>query len=234
MVVAPGGVRARRTLQRREEVTGVHNLPQAIQDLVPYLNQYGYLAVFLGIMLECFGLPLPGETLLVTASALAGLTGDLSIGWVMALGFVGAVIGDNIGFAIGHYGGRRLVLKYGRYVFIREKHLEKSERLFKRHGGKVVTIARFINGLRQLNGIIAGTSRMDWWRFLAYNILGAALWVGVWGSVGYFFGDRLGPILSQLDLYDRYLVIAVAVLIAAAVVYRLLKHSSERNSGAEE
>lgn len=212
----------------------MHNLPQAIQDLVPYLNQYGYLAVFLAIMLEDFSLPLPGETLLVTASAVAGLTGHLSIWLVMALGFVAAVIGDNIGFAIGHFGGRRLVLKYGRYVFIREKHLKKSEELFERHGGKVVAIARFINGLRQLNGIIAGASRMDWRRFLAYNILGAALWVGVWGSVGYFSGDRLGPILSQLDRYDRYLVIGIVVLIVAAIAGKLLKRRSERKNPAEE
>jgi membrane protein DedA with SNARE-associated domain len=102
---------------------------------------------------------------------------------------VGAVLGDNIGFAIGHFGGRRLVERYGRYVFLTPERLEKTTRFFDRHGGKIIIVARFIEGLRQANGIIAGTTGMHWSRFLIFNAIGAALWVAVWTSIGYLSGS---------------------------------------------
>jgi hypothetical protein len=93
--------------------------------------------------------------------------------------------GDNIGFAIGHFGGRALAVRWGRYIFLTEERLDRGESFFNRHGGKIIVAARFIEGLRQANGIIAGISGMRWRRFLVFNALGAALWVGTWVSLGY-------------------------------------------------
>jgi membrane protein DedA with SNARE-associated domain len=133
-------------------------------------------------------------------------------------------VGDNIGFAIGHFGGRRLVLKLGRYVLITEKRLDRAEEFFERHGGKVVPFARFVEGLRQLNGIAAGTFGMGWWRFLVFNVLGAALWVGFWGIVGYFFGDKLNVIDKELGPWGFFLVFTIAPILAVglAVAYHFL------------
>ncbi|MCG6917942.1 MAG: DedA family protein [Deltaproteobacteria bacterium] len=155
----------------------------------PYLNHYGYWALFGALLVESFGMPLPGETLLI-ASALLASHGEMHIVPVLLIACAAAVTGDNIGYAIGHFGGRKLVLRYGHYVLISEQRLQKAERFFGKYGGAVVVIARFLAVLRQLNGIVAGTVKMSWHRFLAYNILGAALWVGFWGMLFYELGER--------------------------------------------
>jgi membrane protein DedA with SNARE-associated domain len=155
----------------------------------PYLDHYGYWALFGAILLEDFGLPVPGETMLI-ASALMASQGEMHIVSVLLIGCVAAVTGDNIGYAIGRFGGRKLVLRHGRYVLITGERLQKAEGFFRRYGGAVVVVARFLAGLRQLNGIVAGTVMMRWWRFLAYNMLGAALWVSFWGMLFYELGER--------------------------------------------
>jgi len=205
----------------------MQHLPHVIQPIAPYLDRYGYLAVFGGVMLEDFGVPSPGETLMIAGAAVSALSGRLLVWWVLLAAFLGAVIGDNIGFAIGHFGGRALVLRYGRYVFITEKRLQKAESFFDRHGGKVVLVARFVEGLRQLNGIIAGAAGMRWRRFLLYNMAGAALWVGVWGSVGYFFGDHLDRVLPLVERYTLYVIAAALLLLAAGVAYTFYRKKKE-------
>ncbi|MGB8997227.1 MAG: DedA family protein [Pseudonocardiaceae bacterium] len=195
-------------------------LPGIFAALAPILDRYGYLAVGGVVLLEDFGVPVPGETILIAAAVYAG-AGQLNVILVGILGFLGAVIGDNIGFAIGQYGGRALVLRYGHYVLLTEARLDKAERFFTRHGGKVVTVARFVEGLRQANGIVAGVVEMPWRQFVAFNALGAALWVGVWTCVGYFAGNHLEALYGQLRRYELYLGIAIAVFIAVAVIRHL-------------
>ncbi len=152
-------------------------LPGFLNALASPLQHYGIWAIGLLILLEDFGVPAPGETVLIAGAIYAG-AGRLNVVAVGVVGFVAAVIGDNIGFAIGHFGGRALALRWGRYVFLTEERLNKAELFFHRHGGKVIVIARFVEGLRQANGIMAGIAGMHWRRFLAFNALGAALWVG--------------------------------------------------------
>ena len=154
-----------------------HTLNYYFAAMIPYLEHYGYWVFFFGILLENFGLPTPGETLLVIGVILAA-KGSFKIVWIIILGFISAVIGDNIGYAIGYFGGRRLCLKYEKFLFLDEKRLHKLEIFFKRYGSRVVTVARFIGGLRQFNGIIAGISKMKWRRFLFYNTIGAVVWAG--------------------------------------------------------
>ncbi len=192
-------------------------LPGVLASLAPVLDRYGYLAVGGFVLLEDFGIPVPGETILIAAAVYAG-TGKLNILLVVLIAMLAAVIGDNIGYAIGRFGGRRLVLRYGRYVFITDKRLAKAQGFFERHGGKVVTVARFIEGLRQANGIVAGISEMPWRRFLVFNVLGAVLWVGVWSTVGYFAGNHINTVFDQAHRYSLYLSVAVAVAVLALIV----------------
>ncbi len=191
-------------------------LPGIFGALAPILDNYGYLAVGGLLFLEDFGVPAPGETILIAAAVYAG-AGQLNIVAVVLIGFVAAVAGDNVGFAIGRFGGRALVLRFGRYVFLTEDRLAKAEAFFTRHGGKVVTIARFVEGLRQANGIAAGLAGMRWLRFLGFNALGAALWVATWSAVGFFAGNNLTAIYDQLRRYELYLLIALAALIVALI-----------------
>jgi membrane protein DedA with SNARE-associated domain len=198
------------------------HLPGVLHSLEPTLDQFGYLAVVGLVLIEDFGVPVPGETVLILAAVYAG-TGRLSIVLVALLGFCGALIGDNIGFAIGHFGGRPLTERYGRYIFLTPVRLDRATDFFKRHGGKIIVVARFIEGLRQANGIIAGTAGMHWARFLFFNAIGAALWVLVWTGLGYFSGSHIDTIYSDATRYSTYLAIIAGVLVLAFVARRVLR-----------
>lgn len=206
-------------------------LPGFLAHLGPILDHYGYLAVGGLVALEDFGIPVPGETILIAAAAYAG-AGRLNIVIVGVVAVVAAVIGDNIGFAIGHFGGRALVLRYGRYVFITPERLDKAERWIARRGGPIVVVARFIEGLRQLNGIVAGTARMPWREFLLFNAIGAALWAGVWTSVGYLAGSHIGAIYTTVSRYSLYFLIALAVF-AAALTTRVIMRRRRRSKDGQ-
>jgi membrane protein DedA with SNARE-associated domain len=210
-------------------VTMHQHLPGVLHTLEPTLNHYGYLAVVGLVLIEDFGIPVPGETVLILSAVYAG-SGRLNIALVALLGFAGALLGDNIGFAIGHFGGRPLVERYGRYIFITPERLNKATQFFERHGGKIIIVARFIEGLRQANGIIAGISGMHWAKFLVFNAIGAALWVIVWTSVGYFAGSNINTIYDEATRYSRYLAIAFVVLLVAYIVRRVMRVRRARAS----
>ncbi len=197
-------------------------LPGVFAALAPALDSYGYLAVGGLIFLEDFGVPAPAETILIAAAVYAG-AGRLHLLLVVVVALVAAVAGDNVGFAIGHFGGRRLVLRFGRYIGLTERRLDRAEGFFARHGGKIVVVARFVEGLRQVNGIAAGVAGMRWRRFLAFNALGAALWVGTWSAVGYLAGGHLTAIYDTVHRYEIYFLVALAVLVVALVVRHLLR-----------
>ena len=207
-------------------------LPGFLAHLAPLLDNYGYLAVGGLILIEDFGVPSPGETILIAASVYAG-AGRLNIVAVGLIAVLAAVVGDNIGYAIGRFGGHALVLRFGKYVFITSERLYKAERFFARYGGQIVVVARFIEGLRQLNGIMAGIAEMPWPRFLAFNALGATLWVGVWSSVGYLAGNHIGVIYSTATRYSLYLLIALALLLAAWILRAVLRRRRTRAAEAQ-
>jgi len=199
-------------------------LPGFLNALAGPLDHFGYWAVPLLVMIEDFGIPVPGETVLIAASVYAG-AGRLNVVAVGVVGFVAAVAGDNIGFAIGHFGGRALVLRWGRYVRLTEERLDKAEAFFNRRGAWIITVARFIEVLRQANGIIAGITGMRWLRFLAFNALGAALWVGTWVSLGYLAGSHIGTIYHYITEYFFYVLIALAALLAGYIARRALRRT---------
>ena len=195
-------------------------LPGVFSDVQPLLEHYGYLGVGGMLFLEDFGVPVPGEIMLVAAAVFAG-AGQMNIAVVFLVGVVAAVIGDNIGFAVGHFGGRPLAERFGRYVFLTPQRLDRAEAFFDRHGGKVVTIARFIDGLRQVNGLLAGIAGMHWLNFLGYNALGAALWVGTWSALGYLAGEHIVEIYDTFERYKWYVIAVVVVVVAIVITYRV-------------
>ena len=202
-------------------------LPGFLNSLAGPLDHFGYWAVLLFVLVEDFGIPVPGETILIAGAVYAG-AGRLNVLAVGVVGFIAAIIGDNIGFAIGHFGGRALALRWGKYVFLTEERLNKAEDFFDRRGAIVITFARFVEGLRQANGIIAGTTGMHWRRFLIFNIIGAALWVGVWVSVGYFSGSHIDTIYNDAARYSTYLAIAAVVFIVAVIARQVMRVRRER------
>lgn len=190
-------------------------LPGVFADVQPLLEHYGYLAVGGFVLLEDFGVPVPGEILLISAAIFAG-AGQLNIALVIAVAVLGAVIGDNIGYAVGRLGGRPLAERWGRFVFLTPARLDRAETFFNAHGGKVVTVARFIEGLRQVNGLLAGIAGMGWLKFLGFNALGAVLWVGTWAGLGFVAGTHMAVIYAEFERY-RWYAIGVLVLVAGIV-----------------
>jgi membrane protein DedA with SNARE-associated domain len=204
------------------EAVAARHLPGVLHSLEPVLDRHGYWAVAGFVLLEDFGVPVPGETVLVVAAVYAG-AGRLNVVLVWLVGSIAATLGDNIGFAIGHLGGRRVIERYGRYLLITPERLEKATGFFERHGAKIVVGARFIEGFRQANGIVAGVSGMYWARFLLFNAIGAALWAAVWVSIGYLSGSHINAVYDTAARYEAYLAIAV---VALALLYfaRRLRH----------
>src|SRR6266704_1996502 len=194
-------------------------LPGFLNALSGTLEHYGLWAIGLVITLEDFGVPVPGETILIAGAIFAG-AGRINIVALGVVAFVAAVTGDNIGFAIGHFGGRALALRFGRYVFLTEERLDKAERFFDRRGSIVITFARFVEGLRQANGIIAGITGMHWLRFLVFNAIGAVLWVGTWVTIGYFAGSNITTVYHYITLYSYYVLAGLVVLIGGYIVWR--------------
>ncbi len=198
----------------------LHSLSPYLQTVAPYLQQYGYYAIFAGIFLEDFGIPIPGETLLIAGAILAS-NGMYHIYWVVLLGIIAATAGDNVGYAIGYFGGTRFVKRFGKYIFLTENRLHKLELFFEKHGSKVVISARFIEGFRQFNGIVAGTSQMRWKRFLVYNIIGAVLWVLFWAGIAFFLGNKLDFIFMLFKKFEVYAIIGLGCLLLLFIGYRI-------------
>jgi len=195
----------------------------SLAELRPLLDRYGYLAVFGAILLEDFGVPMPGETLLIAGAILAS-QGDLHIVPLVLIAWTAAVLGDNIGYAIGRLGGRELVVRYGRYVFLTEKRLKRAETFFHRRGGLIVLVARFFEILRQLNGIIAGIMSMSWWRFFTFNALGAALWVGFWSSLFFLAGREAGKLAALFKRYELFIIGGAGIALASLAFFLVRRY----------
>ncbi|HVA23418.1 MAG TPA: DedA family protein [Chloroflexota bacterium] len=159
------------------------------QELMHLLDTYGYWAVLVFVMIESIGIPVPGETMLLTAAIYSGRGGHLLVGFIIAAAAAGAIIGDNIGYVIGREGGFRLLRRYGRYVRLDERKLKVGQYVFMRHGASVVFFGRFVALLRALAALLAGVNRMPWWRFFVANAAGGVLWATVYGLLGWALGD---------------------------------------------
>lgn len=184
-----------------------------------HMADHGYLTVAAALLLENAGLPVPGETILLLASFLAYSEHQLSLPIIILVGVIAATIGDNIGFAIGHYGGRPLLVRYQRLFRISDEVLARGERLVGKHGPPIIFVARFIFGLRVVAGPLAGVLGMNWAPFALYNFLGASLWVTVIASAGYFLGsqwERLLWVMGRVNV----VVFLVAGAVAAVLWWR--------------
>jgi membrane protein DedA with SNARE-associated domain len=178
--------------------------------------QYGYWAVGLTLLAENAGIPVPGETILLLACFLAYSEHALRLPWIVLVATIAAALGDNLGFALGYYGGRPLLMRYQAFFKIRERTLQRGEALFARYGAVTIFFARFVFGLRIVAGPMAGVLRMPWRKFTTFNFLGAALWVTVVSGAGYLFGqhwERLQRDVKRLDLSVALFLILAAVLL---------------------
>lgn len=182
------------------------------------ISSYGYAAVFVLVAAESLGVPLPGETVLVAAATYAGATHHLSIWFVFLVGAGAAIIGDTVGYWIGDLGGYRLLRRYGRYVHIDEPKIKVGRYLFDRRGGAVVFFGRFVSILRTYAAFLAGTNKMRYPRFLAFNVSGGILWTGLYCALAYYAAGFLSRTSTPFEIGAA--CFAVVVLVVAFLVIR--------------
>lgn len=198
----------------------------SLKTLQDALHVLGYPAVSLFIMVESTGIPFPGETMLLFASFYAAIDHQLNIIIIIACAALGAIVGDNLGYLIGRSGGRALVMRYGRFVFLKPQHLEKAERFFAKHGDKTVFFGRFIAILRAWAAFLAGVNHMHWRTFLIYNAAGGILWATIYGLIGYEAGHLFHDNFDAVQRIARDIgwigiIIIAAIIIAAYIIFRV-------------
>ena len=190
--------------------------------MTAFFTQHGLPLLFVVVMLESFGIPLPGETALIAFGVLAA-GGHYSIGWVIAIAAAAAIVGDNLGYLlIGRLGGRALFQRWGWLRSYAERVLPRVERIMARHGGKTVFFGRFIAILRFTAAWVAGLGRMQWWKFLFWNAAGGIAWAATVGLVAFWAGK------AAADAIQRYGIFAAAGVAALALIAWLALHIGKR------
>jgi membrane protein DedA with SNARE-associated domain len=194
-----------------------------VRNLLLQLLPYDYFLVFLTMMLEGFGMPVPGEVVLITSSIIAA-QGLLIFPEILIWAALGAIIGNSIGYAIGFFGGKKLLDKSKLF----KKYYDKIAVYYRKWGSLLIIFGRFFQGLRQLSGIFAGLSHMAFKQFLVYNIIGAVLWVCVWGSIAYFFGRESRALFHAYKRYELILLAFLLVSATALLIREILNRKKKR------
>jgi membrane protein DedA with SNARE-associated domain len=194
--------------------------PLWLQDLIA---SYGLWALFAVVMLESSGIPMPGETALLSAALYAATTDRLSILAIILVAAAAAIIGDNCGYAAGRLFGLPFIARHGGRIGLTPTRLKVGQYLFLRHGGKIVFFGRFIALLRTLAALLAGMNRMPWPHFLAMNALGAVAWATLFGGGAYLLGNQIDRVAGPLG----FGLLAIAVLGAVIGLAFVRRHENE-------
>ena len=176
-----------------------------------FFTHHGLPLLSVVVMIESFGIPLPGETALIAFAVLAS-QGHYRIEWVIVAAAAGAIVGDNLGYwLIGRLGGRALFRRWRWLSAYADRVLPRAEALMDRHGGKTVFLGRFVSVLRYTVAWIAGLSRMRWWRFLFWNAAGGITWATAVGLIAYYSGRAAADAIQRYGLYAAAAAVAIAL-----------------------
>lgn len=209
-------------MNSRRPRSGKRGALRTLGSVTHFFTSHGLPLLFLVVMLESFGIPLPGETALIAFGVLAA-EGHYEIGWVIGLAAAGAIVGDNLGYwLLGRLGGRALFRRWSWLRRYSERVLPVAERLMERHGGKTVFFGRFVTVLRYTAAWVAGLGRMPWWRFLFWNAAGGIAWATLVGLVSYYAGQ------AAADAVQRYGLFAAGAIAALVVIGFLAVHIARR------
>jgi membrane protein DedA with SNARE-associated domain len=191
--------------------------------LARWVLEYGYAGVFIVVALESLMLPVPGETVLVTAAIYAGRTHHLSLLALVVTAAVAVIVGGGAGFVLGRMGGYRLLRRYHRYLHLDEPQLRLGQYLFQQYGGRVVFFGRFIALLRAIAAFLAGVNCMTTSRFFLFHVAGAVAWAALFGLAGYALGDRLEQFSGTLAL-----TVGAATIAAVGAAFYFVHHNFRR------
>jgi len=203
----------------------------SLEKIEEIAQQYGYLAIFVGILLENLGIPLPGETVTLIGGFLAG-SGQLNYWFVLGSAILGAVIGGTCGYWIGRFAGWPFLLKLSRLLRIPEQRVEESKTKFSENAAKAVFFGRFIALLRVLAGLLAGIAEMPFGKFFLYNLAGAVVWASVMVTLSFFLGQFVS--LEELvGLAGQFTIVALLIVLAWIVVPLWLESRQIKQSVAK-
>jgi membrane protein DedA with SNARE-associated domain len=192
---------------------------QTINQILSLIGQYGYLAIFFGVMLESVGIPLPGETILIAAGFLVH-QGTLDPGETLTFGVLGTTVGNQIGYWASRHGGRPFVLRWGHYVGVTHQRLVRVEALFRSIRWKSGVLGSLILGIRVFGALVAGISRMHWRTFLFYNVLAGAVWTTASILLGYLFSGSLDRLEEWMGSVIVLLVVLIVLTLISYLAYR--------------
>jgi membrane protein DedA with SNARE-associated domain len=179
--------------------------------------------------LEAFGIPIPGETVLIAAGTYAGTHHKLSVWLIWLLGFVAVEVGSTAGYWVGVKGGYRLLRRYGRYIRMNEPEVKVGRYVFDRYGAPVVGFGRYVAVLRTYAAFLAGTNRMNPVKFQIFNVIGAVAWTGTWSLLSYYVGNSLKKASKPVD----YAVAAAAVVLVVVAVLFIRSRAKRLEEVAE-
>ncbi len=199
------------------------SLTAHLASVQPILDRYGLWALFVSCLVEGFGIPLPGETLLI-ACALMAASGDLDLASVLVVAWVGTQLGDIIGFLIGGWGLKRL---FGSGA-VPPQRLQRAEALFARWGMGLLMVGRFLDGIRQTSNLAAGLLAMPWWRFLLGTLIGTSLWVGTFGLGAYLLKEDFHAIVAFLKPLGPAGLALTALLLIGLILYLIRRRRPSR------
>ncbi|CAO4176853.1 DedA family protein [Methylorubrum populi] len=191
-----------------------------ISDLIAH---YGYLAIFVVVALESAGVPMPGETILISSAVYAGSTGQLNIVLIVAAAAAAAILGDNVGYWVGRRWGMPLLLRYGHLIALDHGRLKLGQYLFREHGGKIVFFGRFTAMLRAYAAVLAGVNKLDARRFMLFNGLGGLAWAGIMGFGAYACGRQIEHIVGPVGL-----ALLAFVIFGGLALWLFMKRHEER------
>jgi len=190
--------------------------------------QYGYWVLLIGLPLDAIALPIPPGNTTITYTGFLSYTGVLSWFWAMAAAIIGSIIGITVTYWIGYRIGNPLIERYGKWLFLKPQHLEKTKQYYDRYGNRVLLFSYFIPGLRQFVGYFVGIIRIPFATFALYAYTGAILWVLVFFSIGFFFGDQWPLIQVLVERFLAYIITALCVLIVLYVVWKWRRYKAKQ------
>ncbi|MGF1604055.1 MAG: DedA family protein [Thermosynechococcaceae cyanobacterium] len=207
----------------------------SVETLQSLAEQYGYVVVFLGILLESLGLPLPGESIVIVGGFLAG-HGELTFIWVLVSAIAGAIIGGNCGYWIGVYGGWPLLLRVGRLFKVQEETLHDLQKRFSANAGRSVFLGRFVALLRIFASPMAGIAKMPYGRFMIYNCAGAIAWATTMVSLAFFAGHliSLGELVAVVSEFSLIILGVVVAWLVFPYLFRFTKRQVLKQARAGE
>ncbi len=207
----------------------------SVETLQSLAQQYGYVVVFLGILLESLGLPLPGESIVLVGGFLAG-HGELAFTWVVLSAIAGAILGGNCGYWVGVYGGWPLLLKVGQFFRVQEEALNDLQERFSENAGRAVFLGRFVALLRIFASPMAGIAKMSYGRFMIYNCAGAIIWAATMVSLAFFAGQliSLGELVAVVSEFSLVILGALVAWLVFPYLVRLTRRQIFKQAGESE